>query len=451
MGGFFSSIGKYIGDAFNSFNPVSAIVSGGLGMLGSNIQNNHNANMMREQMKFHQQEREASQQFQTSERLAQQAYQTGERNAQNIWQESMYGKYQSPEAMVRQYNEAGINGRLAASGQAGMGSMSVSGGSNGGAPSSGAPSGAHVNPPYQNISAMSAGFESIAKSLHTLSETKRNGIETTYLEDTLKEELKQSRIKSALMNIDYDVQKLTARPMAQAALDKLMAEAKKENLNLSVINKQLDILENQRIISKVDADAAKERVRLELLKYSSEINEINKRAELHDADIDVRKVEKDLVQEKSKTEGSIRYVNYQTGKLRELEQATEKTKPELNKAIADLDRSLAALNWFEHRYNTFNKESIWAARNAENKSRVQVAEETARQAEIATEMAQRDADWQTVEKIVGVVADAAGTIFVGTKVFKSAKAAVNAARETHQPIRYSFNNSMNSKWSGKID
>lgn len=299
MGSFFSSIGKYIGDAFNSFNPVSAIVSGGLGMLGSNIQNNHNANMMREQMKFHQQEREASQQFQTSERLAQQAYQTGERNAQNIWQESMYGKYQSPEAMVRQYNEAGINGRLAASGQAGMGSMSVSGGSNGGAPSSGAPSGSHVNPPYQNISAWSAGFESIAKSLHTLSETKKNGIETTYLEDRLKEELKQSRIKSALMDIDFDVQKLTARPMAQAALDKLMAEAKKENLNLSVINKQLEILENQRIITKADADAAKERVRLELLKYSSEINAIDVKADLDKETIN-------LVKEQAKTQSTTR-------------------------------------------------------------------------------------------------------------------------------------------------
>lgn len=299
MGSFFSSIGKYIGDAFNSFNPVSAIVSGGLGMLGSNIQNNHNANMMREQMKFHQQEREASQQFQTSERLAQQAYQTGERNAQNIWQESMYGKYQSPEAMVRQFNEAGINGRLAASGQAGMGSMSVSGGSNGGAPSSGAPSGAHVNPPYQNISAMSAGFESIAKSLHTLSETKKNGIETNYLEDRLKEELKQSRIKSALMDIDYDVQKLTARPMAQAALDKLMAEAKKENLNLSVINKQLEILENQRIITKADADAAKERVRLELLKYSSEINAIDVKADLDKESIN-------LIKEQVKTQSTTR-------------------------------------------------------------------------------------------------------------------------------------------------
>lgn len=299
MGGFFSSIGKYIGDAFNSFNPVSAIVSGGLGMLGSNIQNNHNANMMREQMKFHQQEREASQNYQTSERLAQQAYQTGERNAQNIWQESMYGKYQSPEAMVRQYNEAGINGKLAASGQAGMGSMSVSGGSNGGAPSSGAPSGAHVNPPYQNISAWSAGFESIAKSLHTLSQTKKNGIETTYLEDTLKEELKQSRIKSALMNIDYDVQKLTARPMAQAALDKLMAEAKKENLNLSVINKQLEILENQRIISKAEADTAKERIRVELLKYTTEINKIN-------SDIDLNKETKNLIHEQAKTQATTR-------------------------------------------------------------------------------------------------------------------------------------------------
>lgn len=295
----FSSIGKYLGDAFSSFNPVTALFSGGLGMLNANIQNNHNANMMREQMKFHQQEREASQQFQTSERLAQQAYQTGERNAQNIWQESMYGKYQSPEAMVRQYNEAGINGRLAASGQAGMGSMSVSGGSNGGAPSSGAPSGSHVNPPYQNIGAVSAGFESIAKSLHTLSETKKNGIETSYLEDTLKEELKQSRIKSALMNIDYDVQKLTARPMAQAALDKLMAEAKKENLNLDVINKQLDILENQRIISKVDADAAKERVRLELLKYGAEINAINVKADLD-------KETQNLVHEQAKTQATTR-------------------------------------------------------------------------------------------------------------------------------------------------
>lgn len=264
---------------------AGGIVSGGISALFGNMQNNYNANMMREQMKFHQQEREASQAYQTSERQSQQLYQTGEREAQNIWQESMYGKYQSPEAMVRQYNEAGINGKLAASGQSGMGSMSVSGGSNGGAPSSGAPSGSHVNAPYQNIGAMSAGFADIAGALKALGEAKKLGIETNYYEDEIKQRLAQSKIKTSMDTLDFDIKKLYGKPMAKSSLDKLLTEIEKDKMDIKVINKQLDILTSQGIIEKARADSIKEQIRLEQSKLSQDIEFSKSQTELNNSGV----------------------------------------------------------------------------------------------------------------------------------------------------------------------
>lgn len=423
---------------------AGGIFSGGLNLAGGIWQQFRNEALQKKAMDFQRSEREAMQRYQTSEREAMQGYQTSERNAQNLWQESMYGKYQSPEAMIRQYQNAGINGVLAVGSGNNLGTMSVSGGSNGGAPSTGSPSGHAPTPPYQNVNAMSAGFADIAGALKALGEAKKLGIETKHYEEMIIQQVRGAQLENDFKALNLDIAKVYARPMARAAYEKLAAEISKTNMDVQVAQKQVDILVQEGQMAKDRAEQFKEELLNNRLKTIAETNELNKRAEVHVG-------EKILKEEQAKTEGTVRYVNIQTAKLRELEQATEKEKPELTRAIADLDRSLASLNWFEQRYNTFNKESIWAARNAENKSRVQVAEETARQAEIATEMAQRDADWQTVEKIVGVVADAAGTIFVGTKVFKTAKAAVNAARETHQPIRYSFNNSMNSKWYGKID
>lgn len=233
---------------------IGSAITNGISALFSNLQQRQNLKMMREQMAYQTAEREASQDYQTSERLAQQAYQTSERDAQNIWQESMYGKYQSPEAMVRQYNEAGINGKLAASGQAGMGNMSVSGGSNGGAPSSGAPSGHSVSAPYQNINAWSAGFENVAGVLRAFADAKKAGIETKFLEDTYEERVRGEIRKADMLDVDWNIKKLYGSATARAAYERLMAEIGKTNAEKDKVLKELDILKKEEVIKDFDVD-----------------------------------------------------------------------------------------------------------------------------------------------------------------------------------------------------
>lgn len=356
FGAFASGVGQFAG---------GGLIGAGISSLFGNIQNNHNKNMMREQMKFQEQQRLASQEYQTGEREAMQAYQTGEREAQNIWQESMYGKYQSPEAMVRQYNEAGINGKLAASGQAGMGSMSVSGGSNGGAPSTGAPSGSHVNAPYQNIGAISAGFADIAGSLKALGEAKKLGIETKYYEDEIKERLSQSKLKTQLDSLDLDIARLYKKPAAKAALDKLMTEIEKDKMDVRVSEKQLDILVSQGVIEKAKADNIKEQIRLEQLKLSSEANEINKRAEVHVAD-KLLKGEQSQTERAKRSEisqnikeSNARISNIDADTLyKKALKITEQTRPALNKALTRSHNVMSSLNDLQLRLktSTFGKE-----------------------------------------------------------------------------------------------
>lgn len=278
---------------------LGSAITNGISSLFGNHQQRQNLKMMREQMAFHKAEREASQNYQTSERLAQQAYQTSERDAQNIWQESMYGKYQSPEAMVRQYDAAGINGKLAASGQAGMGSMSVSGGSNGGAPSSGAPSGHSVSAPYQNINAQSAGFADIASSLKALGEAKKLGIETAHYEEMINQQIRGAQLENDFKSLNLDIAKIYAQPMARAAYEKLAAEISKTNMDVQVAEKQVDILVQQHRMAKDEADQFKEQLRLNRLKTSSEINAIDVKADLD-------KETKNLVHEQAKTQVTTR-------------------------------------------------------------------------------------------------------------------------------------------------
>lgn len=173
---------------------AASLVSGIGNWLFGGQQQAQNIKMMREQMAHQTSERYGSQAFQDQQRKAQQAYQTSERMAQNQYQEDIYNQYQSPEAMVRQYNAAGLNGKLAVEGAGSLGSMSVSSGSNGGAPSSGAPSGGSVSAPYQPLNAMSSGFQSmmsgITSSLKDIAEARKFGADTTEVESLLQQKIR---------------------------------------------------------------------------------------------------------------------------------------------------------------------------------------------------------------------------------------------------------------------
>lgn len=278
---------------------AGGIFSGGLNLAGGIWQQFRNEALQKKAMDFQRSEREAMQRYQTSEREAQQGYQTSERNAQNLWQESMYGKYQSPEAMIRQYQNAGINGVLAVGSGNNLGTMSVSGGSNGGAPSSGSPSGHAPTPPYQNINALSAGFADIAGSLKALGEARKLGIETKHYEELIMQQVRGAQLENDFKALNLDIAKVYARPMARAAYEKLAAEISKTNMDVQVAQKQVDILVQQHQMAKDQAEQFKEQLRLNRLKTSAEINAINVKADLD-------KETQNLVHEQAKTQATTR-------------------------------------------------------------------------------------------------------------------------------------------------
>lgn len=298
---------------------VGGVVSGGLSMLDNNINRNYNSNMMHEQMRYNTSEREASQAYQTSERTAQQQYQTSEREAQNLWMESMYGKYQSPEAQVRQYNNAGINGRLAVGQGNSLGTMSASSGSNGGAPSSGAPSGRSVSSPYVSVGSMTDGFANIAGALKALGEAKKLGIETKYYEQQLIEDLRGKKLANETTELANSMSKIKLRylePNERAELSKKLQDLATGELKQSEISANIRWLKAKGLIAEHEEQYWLNKYNKEMQKMDSEIN---------------------LLNEKSKTEQTSQGLNIAST-------ADTYSHIDVNKSIVRLNNSLQDLN-----------------------------------------------------------------------------------------------------------
>ena len=73
------------------------------------FQAQYNYKTMLEQMEFNKSMQEDAQAFNAEMQANSQAFNAAEAEKQRFWQEEMYNEYQSPEAMVRQYSEAGLN------------------------------------------------------------------------------------------------------------------------------------------------------------------------------------------------------------------------------------------------------------------------------------------------------------------------------------------------------
>lgn len=196
---------------------IGELASGLFGLGSSAYQGYQNMRLQHDAQRYNTSEREASQDFQNEQRLAQQAYQTSEREAQNQAALDYYNQTSSPQAMVKQLKDAGLNPLLANQGQ---GSSAISSGSSGGAPTSGAPSGTHISPPYQNMSVISdsiakaiSGLSTIASAKKDLADAKKTGIETEKV--------------GAVMDAQADALSAQASSaMAQAALNNVIADIK---------------------------------------------------------------------------------------------------------------------------------------------------------------------------------------------------------------------------------
>lgn len=196
-------LGKLFG-ASAVTNGVSALFGG----VGSALGYAYNRKLMEAQQRYNTSERLAQQEYNTSERLAAQQYNTGEREAQNAYAEQMYNTYSSPEALVRQYEDAGLNPRLAI-GSNSVGSVAASSGHSATvSPQSSGMLG--ITPPYQDVNAFSQGFINIASALKAIGEAKKTGVETRWLEESFQDKLRELKYGADAQEFAAEMAKIKA-------------------------------------------------------------------------------------------------------------------------------------------------------------------------------------------------------------------------------------------------
>lgn len=301
-----------------ALGPVASVASG-------IIQNNNNKKMQREAMAHQTSEREASQQWQDQQRIASQGYQTSEREAQNAFSERMYNQYQSPDAMARQYEQAGLNPRLAVEGTAAPGASS---GSSGGAPSASAPQGTTVAPPYQNISSWAQGFGDIAQAMKSLAEAKKAGVETKRYEKFIDEEFRgiqlsndAQEVANAISKVDLNVKEQTALKQAFAVLNDTNASYEKKHAELSH-------LEQLKLLTKKQVDTFDE-------KFANEQANIKADTSNKEADTSLKDAQR---------------------RLQNLMAETEKEHPALYRSMVHLNNEMATLHSLENEIRETNSE-----------------------------------------------------------------------------------------------
>lgn len=200
-------------------------------------------------------ERLAAQQYNTSERVASQDWQESMWNKNNIYNEQMYNKYQSPEAMARQYKEAGLNPTLAVNNSS-LGSIgSVSHAPNGSTAQSIQP--AYVNNagiPFLENPMITGSFVNMAAALKSLGEAKKLGIDTKYYEDEWKERIRDMRNKNSAQELINNINAKYLDHRTKLEIDKLLVEIDKDNADIIRIRQMTRNLVNEGRISKAVAD-----------------------------------------------------------------------------------------------------------------------------------------------------------------------------------------------------
>lgn len=319
-------------------DPISSVVNTVGNWFSSKQQNDANMAMMRENNDFQRQERIHSQNWSSLQRELSQKYQTSEREAQNQYSEDMYNKYSSPQAKAAAFSAAGLNPRLAAEGT-NVGSISASSGSAGGAPSGGAVHGnAGSSPPYQSITSFSAGFQNMANAMKALAEAKKAGVDTRHAETLIKSVELQNAYQEAFNNVNIDELPKRSKLLTKQ-LEQTLANDK---ATYGQIKELTGKLAAEGVISWFNANHILETWQAQQDNINADTENKQSSTVLNLSKVDVN-------------DAQIEFVNAQKV-LTELQQSTEKTKPELNRSITSYNNSLERLNSIEEKINNATSE-----------------------------------------------------------------------------------------------
>lgn len=250
----------FLKDLFSGIPGVGDLIGGAASMGNTALGYKYNKKLMEAQQQYNTSERLATQQYNTGEREAAQAYNTSERVAQNAYAEQMYNTYSSPEALVRQYEEAGLNPRLAI-GANSAGSVAASSGHSASvSPQSSGMLG--ITPPYQDVNSFTAGFVNIANALKALGEAKKSGIDVEFLRRSFLDRLREQKFGADLAEFLAGAEKEKLKYLPQELQNKIAIDLQalsKGELDIKQAEKTLDILVEQHLITKMQRETFKER------------------------------------------------------------------------------------------------------------------------------------------------------------------------------------------------
>lgn len=301
-------------------DPLSAGIGAAGSLLGGFFTHNYNRWMLKQQMKYNTAEREASQDWQNQQR-----------EAQNQFSEDMYNKYSSPQALVSQYQAAGLNPRLAVDGGQ-VGSVQASSGSSGSAPS-----GAMASMPYQQSPDFTQGFVNMANVLKSIAEARKAGAETDKIEKMLNVEFDRANIAKEAeqfalgLNIKYQDKERFIQLAIAMNQEGITAQERKN------LEEQFKALCYDNDVRKFNVDKLVDRWFWEEQKNIVEVGQGQANVVNTEADTALKRAETVLAG---------------------LKAVTEKEMPEYYKQIAALDKELAEFKKFDNELRKRDKKEI---------------------------------------------------------------------------------------------
>lgn len=229
------------GDTFSSrkFIPLpvlGGIIAGGGSVLGSIFSGLFGSSQQSQALEAQWKMMQNSMNWQHNERLDTQSYNSQEAEKQRQWQQQMVNQqnaYNSLEQQVKRAQAAGVNPFSVVSGGGTTAASSAPSGSS--ASSSGWPSVSWA-PSYgaqalgsraQYITALFNGVKTIASSLKDISDAKKSGVETSYLEQSLSDSLRKLHEEADGAELANSINRVVLKyqeRLSKAQVDKLREE-----------------------------------------------------------------------------------------------------------------------------------------------------------------------------------------------------------------------------------
>lgn len=182
------------------FDAISAGASGVLGFVGGALDRRSNKNLMREQMRWQSEESQKSRDWQSEESQKSRDWERKQ------WEDT--NKYNSLSEVMKRISAAGANPFMLAGDAGSVGTGGFADVPTAGLSSSGAsPSG--VAPPYQGTGASWANsFSDIASSLESLANAKKLGVDTSFIEKSMKDALRKLKADADSSELSNDYQRV---------------------------------------------------------------------------------------------------------------------------------------------------------------------------------------------------------------------------------------------------